>query len=280
VLNNLSSLLPHSFVASRDSVGLEPDRFDLDLDSFQASSTQASPQSLAAAAALYRDEFMAGVSLDGCPEFEMWLVAERERWHQRIVGVLDRLCEYWTLRGEYAQAMPFAMRLLEIAPWREESHCLMMQLLARRGERSAALQQYETARRVLRQELGVEPSMATRALYQQIRDDAFASTRRPPRRTLRPRALSSFKERRIGPQGGLELEDAEMLLDSSLARFQQSGDWYGLGFSLIVLALTIKQRGLSAQARGYFAEGLEILKERDATSHLPVILGQVGRILL
>jgi DNA-binding SARP family transcriptional activator len=41
-----------------------------------------------------------------------------------------------------------------------------MRVLARKGQRSAALAQYERCRQVLADELGVEPSIETTALYQ------------------------------------------------------------------------------------------------------------------
>ncbi len=44
-----------------------------------------------------------------------------------------------------------------------------MRLLALTGRRGAALSQYDTCRRVLADELGVEPRPETVALYEQIR---------------------------------------------------------------------------------------------------------------
>jgi predicted ribonuclease YlaK len=46
-------------------------------------------------------------------------------------------------------------------------------LLTLSGQRGAALAQYETCRRVLAEELGVEPAAETRRLYQQIRDEVL-----------------------------------------------------------------------------------------------------------
>src|SRR5262249_39787608 len=52
----------------------------------------------------------------------------------------------------------------------EEAHLQAMRLLSRTGQRSAALAQYETCRRVLAEELALEPSRETTALYERIRD--------------------------------------------------------------------------------------------------------------
>ena len=61
-----------------------------------------------------------------------------------------------------------------------------MLLLARSGQRSAALAQFETCRRVLREQLGVEPARETTALYERIKRAASA-----PRHTL-PAQVTPF----------------------------------------------------------------------------------------
>src|SRR5689334_4618799 len=47
-----------------------------------------------------------------------------------------------------------------------------MLVLARSGQRDAALAQYETCRRLLAEELGTAPTAETVALYEQIRAEA------------------------------------------------------------------------------------------------------------
>src|SRR5207253_1545578 len=76
---------------------------------------------------------------------------------------------YCEARGEYDLASGYAHRQLELEPWREEAHMQVMRLLAVLGQRSAALAQYEVCRRVLLEELGIEPDAQTTALYEQIR---------------------------------------------------------------------------------------------------------------
>lgn len=190
VLNNLSSLFPNTLRIDRENVQLVREAFELDIEEFEALCVQGDAESLAAAARLERGEFMAGIFLDNCPDFEIWLVAERERWRQRVVSVLECLAGHYARRGEPASALPFAARLLEMEPWHEEMHRQMMRLLARTGQRSAALQQYETARRVLAQELGVEPGAETTALYQQIVAGDIAPRAMPPHNL--PLQLTAF----------------------------------------------------------------------------------------
>ena len=98
-------------------------------------------------------------------------------------------------RWETEAGVAAARRLLALEPWREEAHRQLMLLLARSGQRSAALAQYEACRRALAEELGAEPARETVGLYQRLAagplpgpDSASASGEHPPTRPpLSPR---------------------------------------------------------------------------------------------
>lgn len=119
--------------------------------------------------ALYRGEFLHGFSLKDSAAFEEWILVQRALLHQRVMNALAALAQEFEIRADFQAARRFCLRQLELDPWREEAHCHLMRLLALDGQRSAALAQYETCRTILAGELGVEPSPATRDLYQQIR---------------------------------------------------------------------------------------------------------------
>jgi predicted ATPase/DNA-binding SARP family transcriptional activator len=118
---------------------------------------------------LYRGEFLHGFFLEDSAEFEQWVLVQRESLHQQALDALSTLAEHYETHGDFQAARRHALRQLELDPWREEAHCQAMRALALDGQRSAALAQYETCRRVLAEELGVEPSATTRDLVEQIR---------------------------------------------------------------------------------------------------------------
>ncbi len=103
--------------------------------------------------------------------YEEWLHARREWFAQQQLDALARLADAHEALGGPTQALVYARRALELDPWREPAHRQMMRLLAAIGERSAALAQYERCRRILADELGLEPEEATTELYQAIRAD-------------------------------------------------------------------------------------------------------------
>lgn len=121
------------------------------------------------AVALYRGEFLQGVLIGDSAAFEEWVTIQREHYRQRVVTALDILTRHSAGRGKYDEAERYARRQIDLEPYLEEAHRALMDSLARSGKRSAALKQYETCRRVLAQELGIEPSAETNALYERLR---------------------------------------------------------------------------------------------------------------
>jgi predicted ATPase/Tfp pilus assembly protein PilF len=120
---------------------------------------------------------------------------------------------YYKLSGEIKLALYHARRLVDLDPWREESQAMLIELLARDGQRSAALKQYETCRRLLEEELGVEPREETERLYRQVQAGKLSES--PTFRTPKnlPAEITSF----VGRQDELErLSDYLQRLDCRL----------------------------------------------------------------
>src|SRR5262249_1583311 len=99
----------------------------------------------------------------------------REYFQQRALDTLALLVGHYQRRGEYADAIAMARRMLAIDPLCEEAHRDLMRLLAISGQRSAALVQYERCCRVLSSELGIAPEEETSALYQRIVDGELSA---------------------------------------------------------------------------------------------------------
>jgi predicted ATPase/DNA-binding SARP family transcriptional activator len=121
------------------------------------------------AVALYRGAFLDKFSVGDSDLFEEWATLVREPLHQQAMNALAALVVYHERHGNYAQALHYSERQLEMDPWREEAYRQIMRILALNGQRSAALQRFERCRAVLAVELGVEPAAETTALYEQIR---------------------------------------------------------------------------------------------------------------
>jgi DNA-binding SARP family transcriptional activator/predicted ATPase len=118
---------------------------------------------------LYRGEFMAGFAVRNAPDFEDWMLRQREWCRDLAVRALYRLVAYHKAKGEYREGLDSAAQLLVIAPWQEEAHRERMKLLALSGRRNAALAQYEACRQLLKEFLDAEPTLETELLYREIK---------------------------------------------------------------------------------------------------------------
>jgi len=120
---------------------------------------------------LCRGEFLEQFFVGDSSVFEEWAVLKREWFHRETMEALYHLANTYERRGDYKRAQQHAWQQVALEPWREEAQRQLMRLLALGGQRSAALVQFETCRRALADELGVEPTAETRALYERIRED-------------------------------------------------------------------------------------------------------------
>jgi len=119
-------------------------------------------------AELYQGEFLADLMMDDSPEFAAWRVSYAAALHDQVLVAMTQLANHALQQGQYDQALDHARRLLQLEPWWEEGHRLVMTLLALTGQRSAALAQYQRCRQQLLDEVGVEPMPETTALYQRL----------------------------------------------------------------------------------------------------------------
>ncbi len=101
--------------------------------------------------------------------FDEWLLSERARIRGLAVDTMERLVTHYAEAGEAQSAIETAQRLLGLDAVREEAHRMLMRLYRDRGNRTAALKQYQICEKVLRRELDIEPEAETVRLYSEIR---------------------------------------------------------------------------------------------------------------
>ena len=177
-LHNLRNIVPGCWQIDRKVVHFVPDA-ETAVDLYQLLHLEKAEKWLEAAD-LLRGDFLEGIYLEECSEFELWLLGERERWRQRAERILRRGVDTQISAGNDESALRLARHLLKLIPWHETIHRQLMMLLARDGQFAAALKQYETCRQLLWDELGVEPSVETQTLYEQIRNPSPLSKNNIP----------------------------------------------------------------------------------------------------
>jgi DNA-binding SARP family transcriptional activator len=102
-----------------------------------------------------------------------WVESQRRALERQYLRALECLGEIWLSTGEPALAVENAMQAVTIDPYRESSHRLLMRAHAATGNKGEAIRTYHRLRRLLVDELGVDPSAETKALHLDLlrRDD-------------------------------------------------------------------------------------------------------------
>lgn len=183
-------LSDQALTVTRQTVQLNAAAVRVDVAQFEAGLATAAPPhplplnaalqtQLAQAVALYQGELLAGFSLADAPAFEEWLLLRREQLAMRAQMALKMLADSHEAQGELEQAHTYAARLLELDPYAEASRRQLMWILAQRGLPDQALAQYAMLRKLLRDELGVEPNAETVSLYEQIRRGEIVAVPQP-----------------------------------------------------------------------------------------------------
>lgn len=149
-------------------VSLVPGVLGVDVADFEAAASRLEDlAALQTAAALYRGELLAGLDVNEAA-FQDWLGAARSRLRERAIQVQLHLAAALEKAGELEHAVQAALRLLQIDPLAEAGHRSLMRLYAQQGRRAAALRQYQACVNVLQRELGAEPELPTRQLYNDL----------------------------------------------------------------------------------------------------------------
>ena len=148
-------------------VGLK-ETFPSDVSRFLALVATGDPDSLREAVALYRDDLLAGFSLEE-KAFADWLAAERARLRDLALGALETLMGQDDGDVGPARLLELAHQALSIDPYREQTHRQLLRALALAGRRNDALMHYRQLERTLQSELGVHPEAATRAVFESVR---------------------------------------------------------------------------------------------------------------
>ncbi len=123
---------------------------------------------------------------DPLPEeaYDAWASDYRElllRTHQRA---LEDAASALLSDGDPAGAAELAHQAVEAEPLRERSALLLVRALAESGDGAAALMAYDDHRRLLADELGVDPSPEAAALHQQLLSSTAAAPARRRGRDL------------------------------------------------------------------------------------------------
>jgi DNA-binding SARP family transcriptional activator len=138
---------------------------------------------LADAERLARDEVDGGAERSGAePDTETfagdllpdwyddWVLIERERFRQLRLRALEALCERLARAGRLGEALDAGLLSVAGEPLRESAHRALVRVHLAEGNAGEAIRQYRLCRRLLRDQLGIEPSERMRELVRGLDD--------------------------------------------------------------------------------------------------------------
>ncbi len=272
ILSSLRKNLEAYLLVTRQTVTFNrtPD-FGLDLAEFEAQmqaclhlihATQLPKDAeirLEKALSLYRGDFLEGFYLREGRGFEEWVTLTRERFRRLAHTGFRRLVHHYLETHQYLKGIEMARRLIVIDPFDEEARRQIMWLLARHGQRNQALLEYETLRKLLKEELGVTPAPTTSALYERFRALTF-----PPRHNL-PMDTTPFI--------GRDIEIAELLRLLGTPGFRLVTLLGPGGIGKTRLGVEVVRRMIHLRP-GQFLEGVSFvsLVEVNSPHHIPLAI--------
>lgn len=116
---------------------------------------------------LYQGPFLEGFQVPEEKEYEAWVAITRRKIQELVIQAMHTLALRYQEQKDYVNSIETLNRLLTLQPWREESHQLLMILLASSGQRSAALEQYDLCCQTLTEHKRT-PSAELTKLYEDI----------------------------------------------------------------------------------------------------------------
>lgn len=186
-LSRLKSILGEDvLLTSQDQVRVNPDYpIDLDIAQFHlrvgqfhehahahngADSTLCADcqKSLQEATQLYRADFLAGFSVSDSSVFEEWQFFQTESLRKDLAEILEQLAKWHANQQEYKTAIEYSRRWVALDRLNESAQRQLMTLYAVSGERAAAKRQFEEFKRLLKEELDVEPEEETLQLFRDL----------------------------------------------------------------------------------------------------------------
>jgi DNA-binding SARP family transcriptional activator len=110
--------------------------------------------------------------------YDDWVLDEREGLRQTRLHALEALARRLSASGRHADAIQTALAAIRLEPLRETAHRSLVEIHLAEGNWSEACRQFQRYRKLLREELGVEPSDSMRLLLEK--------RQRPPTRLSVP----------------------------------------------------------------------------------------------
>ncbi|MGD8466552.1 MAG: BTAD domain-containing putative transcriptional regulator [Anaerolineae bacterium] len=162
---------PSFFVVRRGTVyGLNPAaHIVVDTDDFQRLAGSDEVAALRQALALYEEDYLPD-SL-----YEDWSAAERQRLRHLYLTTAERLARHLLQDGSWHEIIEICQVILARDNCWEAAYRLLMQVYAAQGNHTLLHSTYQRCSATLQEELGLEPSPSTQALFERLKNQEYST---------------------------------------------------------------------------------------------------------
>ena len=106
--------------------------------------------------------------------YDDWVVFERERFRQCRAHALEVFCARLAAEGRFAEAIEVGLAAVHNEPLRESAHRAVISVHLAEGNRAEALRQYAHYRKLVTDQLGIQPSARMETLVQAANGSSLA----------------------------------------------------------------------------------------------------------
>ncbi|HZR90541.1 MAG TPA: BTAD domain-containing putative transcriptional regulator [Bradyrhizobium sp.] len=158
------------FNAGRLSIGLDPDRVAVDIESVLQLAQSARVHPLLLETQRLDERLLEGMD-DLDPSFRVWVLAKRQTIHERLMRDLEAGLAAENVAPDMRKKI--AAAIVNLDPTHEQACCQLMQAHAEEGDVAGALRIYKALWDLLDRDYGMEPSKPTEELVARIKLGAF-----------------------------------------------------------------------------------------------------------
>lgn len=217
-------------------------------------------------------ELLEGMTFRSEPEFETWLMLEREHIRSVAQSVLREAASASLGTGRPQVATDFAARAIALDPFDEGSHELLIRGLAAAGAPDKANEALERCRRTFVEQLGIEPGDAVRKAI---------AVEHPPSRAVTGSvaARAQLDLGRAAIRAGA-IDTGLESLRSAVAAAEQADDQPLLSESLLALAYALihSVRGRDGEATTLLHRALDLATRNDLAAIAAECLRELGYV--
>jgi two-component SAPR family response regulator len=141
----------------------------VDTDDFQRLAGSDEVAALRQALALYEEDYLPD-SL-----YEDWSAAERQRLRHLYLTTAERLARHLLQDGSWHEIIEICQVILARDNCWEAAYRLLMQVYAAQGNHTLLHSTYQRCSATLQEELGLEPSPSTQALFERLKNQEYST---------------------------------------------------------------------------------------------------------